>query len=122
MNYLKYNGQIIVERDFMKIAEHCRDMMCVNFQLNQIWYWFAIFYFFSEEVEKNKDKKTPIAFDMEWPWNPVTGSKKTALIQFCLNVDVCYLFQVYTLQRLPNSLINLMQHDNVILNGNCIIK
>lgn len=59
---------------------------------------------------------------MEWPWSFQTGSGKTALIQLCQNPDVCYLFQVFTYKRLPNSLVQLLEHDKVTLNGSCVKK
>lgn len=54
---------------------------------------------------------------MEWPFNYVSGPGKTALIQLCTNVDVCFLFQVYSLKELPKSLITLLQHEKLILHG-----
>lgn len=63
-----------------------------------------------------------MGFDMEWPFTYSTGPGKTALIQLCTNLDVCFLFQVYCLKELPKSLITLLQHEKLILHGVCIKK
>lgn len=59
----------------------------------------------------------PIAFDMEWPFTFQTGPGKTAVIQLCANVDVCYVFHIAELKKLPAALVQLLTHDKVCLNG-----
>lgn len=69
-------------------------------------------------VDKQTDKdKVPIAFDMEWPFSYKTGAGKSALIQVCADINLCYLFHIYELKRLPAALIKLISHPKVVLNG-----
>lgn len=59
----------------------------------------------------------PIGFDMEWPFTFTTGPGRTAVIQLCANVDLCYIFHVSELKKLPASLVILLTHDKVCLHG-----
>lgn len=68
------------------------------------------------EQEKGTDR-IPIAFDMEWPFTFQTGPGKTAVIQLCANVGLCYVFHVAELAKLPAVLVQLLTHDNVCLHG-----
>lgn len=63
------------------------------------------------------DEPIPIAFDMEWPFTFVTGPGRTAVIQLCADINLCYVFHVSELKKLPASLICLLMHDRVCLNG-----
>ncbi|XP_063707509.1 3'-5' exonuclease [Culicoides brevitarsis] len=62
----------------------------------------------------------PVGFDMEWPFTYRTGPLKTALIQFSFSLNVCYLFQVWKFDTLPQSLIELVRHPKLLLHGNKI--
>lgn len=71
-----------------------------------------------EWVNKQTDKeKIPIAFDMEWPFSFKTGPGKSALIQVCADVNLCYLFHISELKKLPLVLIQLLSHPKVVLHG-----
>lgn len=59
----------------------------------------------------------PIAFDMEWPFTFQTGPGKTAVIQLCANVDLCYVLHIANLKKLPAALVQLLLHDKVCLHG-----
>lgn len=74
---------------------------------------------FSQWVEKQSAEPhiVPIAFDMEWPFNFKTGAGKTAVIQLCAHLDVCYVFQVSRLRKLPAALLSLLYHSRVCLHG-----
>lgn len=61
--------------------------------------------------------KVPIAFDMEWPFSYKFGSGKSAVIQLCADVNVCYVFQISNLKRLPAALMCLLYHKKVCLHG-----
>lgn len=68
-------------------------------------------------MDKHAEKLIPIAFDMEWPFSFQTGPGRTAVIQLCADVSICYVFHVHHLKRLPVALVNLLRHDKVILHG-----
>lgn len=71
-----------------------------------------------EWVNKQEtDEVIPIGFDMEWPFNFVTGPGRTAVIQLCADVGVCYVFHVFNLKKLPTVLVALLTHDKVCLHG-----
>lgn len=59
----------------------------------------------------------PIAFDMEWPFTFQTGPGKTAVIQLCADIDLCYVLHVAELKKLPTTLVQLLTHDKVLLHG-----
>lgn len=59
----------------------------------------------------------PIAFDMEWPFTFQTGPGKTAVIQLCADVDLCYVLHIAALKKLPAALVQLLTHDKVCLHG-----
>lgn len=54
---------------------------------------------------------------MEWPFNFQTGPGKSALIQICAKIDLCYLFHISQIKSLPASLVQLLTHDKVKLHG-----
>lgn len=54
---------------------------------------------------------------MEWAFNYRQGPGKTAVIQLCRAEDVCYVFQVAGLKRLPAALVKLLDHSKVCLHG-----
>lgn len=76
-----------------------------------------VFFFNSNWVNKHEDKVVPIAFDMEWPFTFQTGSGKTAVIQLCADINMCYVFHVYDLKKMPAVLVALLKHDKVVLHG-----
>lgn len=59
----------------------------------------------------------PIAFDMEWPFTFQTGPGRTAVIQLCADIDLCYVFHIAELKKLPTALVQLLTHDKVLLHG-----
>lgn len=59
----------------------------------------------------------PIAFDMEWPFNYQKGAGKSSVIQLCATLDVCYVFQIVRLSKLPAALLALLYHPKVCLHG-----
>lgn len=59
----------------------------------------------------------PIAFDMEWPFTFQTGPGKTAVIQLCADIDLCYVLHIAALKKLPAALVQLLMHDKVCLHG-----
>lgn len=67
--------------------------------------------------KQETDEVVPIGFDMEWPFTFVTGPGRTAVIQLCADVGVCYVFHVFNLKKLPTVLIALLTHDKVCLHG-----
>lgn len=73
---------------------------------------------FSQFVEKQPgDGLVPIAFDMEWPFSFKTGPGKSAVIQICAEENVCYIFQLTNLKKLPAALVQLLKHKRVRLHG-----
>lgn len=54
---------------------------------------------------------------MEWPFTFQTGSGRTAVIQLCADVNLCYVLHVHDLKRMPAVLVALLKHDKVILHG-----
>lgn len=91
--------------------------------INFLWQFICSFEFvlFSRSEWVNKQVKTddriPIAFDMEWPFTFQTGPGKSAVIQLCLDIDLCYVFHIAELKKLPASLVLLLTHDAVCLHG-----
>ncbi|XP_015439582.1 PREDICTED: Werner Syndrome-like exonuclease [Dufourea novaeangliae] len=70
-----------------------------------------------QQIESCNNETVPIGFDLEWPFSFQTGSGKTALAQICWNNDVCYLFHVYSLKKLPAAFTILLSHPKVKLVG-----
>ncbi|XP_029048314.1 Werner Syndrome-like exonuclease isoform X3 [Osmia bicornis bicornis] len=70
-----------------------------------------------KEVENYDSDIVPVGFDLEWPFSFQTGSGKTALIQICLNNNICHLLHVYSLKKLPAALVILLSHPKVKLVG-----
>lgn len=68
-------------------------------------------------MENHSDEIIPLSFDMEWPFNFQTGPGKSALIQICAKIDLCYLFHISQIKSLPASLVKLLTHDKVKLHG-----
>ncbi|KAJ6642759.1 Werner Syndrome-like exonuclease [Pseudolycoriella hygida] len=68
-------------------------------------------------VDQQGKDVVPIAFDMEWPFTFQTGSGKSAVIQLCADVNLCYIFHISQLKKLPAALVHLLQHPKVRLHG-----
>lgn len=74
--------------------------------------------FFRTWVNEQESKEmVPIAFDMEWPFTFQTGPGKTAVIQLCADIDLCYVLHVAELKKLPTTLVQLLTHNKVLLHG-----
>ncbi|GAB1868581.1 3'-5' exonuclease [Camponotus japonicus] len=71
----------------------------------------------TEEINRSKEKVVPLGFDLEWPFSFQTGSGKTALVQICPDVNVCYLLHIYSLNKLPAAFVELLCHPKVMLVG-----
>lgn len=54
---------------------------------------------------------------MEWPFTFVTEPGRTAVIQLCADVNICFVFHVFHLKKLPAALVALLTHDKVCLHG-----
>ena len=76
-----------------------------------------VFNFNRHRIEGSDEKIVPIGFDLEWPFSFQTGSGKTALAQICLSEELCYLFHIYDMNKLPSSFIMLLSHPKVKLVG-----
>lgn len=74
------------------------------------------------EAAKDDCETIPIAFDMEWPFTFQTGSGRTAVIQLCADVGLCYVLHVSKLTELPGALLDLLYHEKVCLHGVCVKK
>ncbi|XP_033230238.1 Werner Syndrome-like exonuclease [Belonocnema kinseyi] len=92
-----FNGRINILNDFYDIAEKCDAML--------------------HRIDTTEEKIVPIGFDLEWPFSFQTGSGKTALAQICLSEELCYLFHIYDILKLPTSFIMLLSHPKVKLVG-----
>lgn len=67
--------------------------------------------------KQETNEMIPIGFDMEWPFTFVTGPGRTAVIQLCADVGVCFVFHIFHLKKLPAVLVALLTHDKVCLHG-----
>lgn len=54
---------------------------------------------------------------MEWPFSFQTGPAKTAVIQLCADINVCYVFHLTNIKKLPATLCAILKHDRVQLHG-----
>lgn len=70
----------------------------------------------------HQDKKVPISFKIKYTPGEKGTRPKTSLIQICLNTEICYLFHVFYIRELPESLVQLLSHKNVILHSNDITR
>ncbi|XP_012532936.1 Werner Syndrome-like exonuclease [Monomorium pharaonis] len=91
-----FKGHIQCANDFYDCAQICDNLI--------------------QEVKRNEEI-VPIGFDLEWPFSFQTGSGKTALVQICLEDNVCYLLYVYSLRKLPAAFVELLSHPKVKLVG-----
>lgn len=64
----------------------------------------------------------PIAFDMEWPFSFQTGSGRSAVIQLCADIDLCYVFHISQLSVLPSALMDLLYDERICFHGVCVKK
>ncbi|KAG5681091.1 hypothetical protein PVAND_010557 [Polypedilum vanderplanki] len=66
----------------------------------------------------NPDEKIPVAFDLEWNFNFLTQKKyKTAVMQICIDLDKCYVLQVFKFNNLPQSLLDFLFNEKILLHG-----
>lgn len=99
-----FEGKIRYFNKFYDIAEACENLVAMV-----------------EAVDENK--KVPVAFDMEWPYDVKKKiSGKTSLIQICMDIDECFLFHLPLLSKLPASLSIFLNHPRVILHGVNIVE
>lgn len=97
--FIDYKGKVVYHTEFMDIAIASDDLL--QWVKQQ-----------AETVDV-----IPIAFDMEWPFSFQTGSGRTAVMQLCADINVCYVFHIFELKRLPAALWQLLNHDKVRLHG-----
>uniref|UniRef100_A0A182P7T9 3'-5' exonuclease n=1 Tax=Anopheles epiroticus TaxID=199890 RepID=A0A182P7T9_9DIPT len=92
------------------IIEYYTTLQDIAFSSDQMFQW----------VEQQASLTTdpiPIALDLEWPVNYMTGAGRTALMQLCASTDRCLLMQLSCLNKLPVALLHLLYHPRVILHG-----
>ena len=73
--------------------------------------------FIRHRIDGSEEEVVPIGFDLEWPFSFQTGSGKTALAQICLSKELCYLFHIYKMSKLPTPFMSLLSHPKVKLVG-----
>ncbi|XP_055634726.1 3'-5' exonuclease [Toxorhynchites rutilus septentrionalis] len=98
--FIEYKGAIKYFTEMHDMAYHC----------DQLIQWV-------EQQPEKGQPKVPIGFDLEWPFSFKTGAGKTALMQLCATTDVCYLFQISCLKKLPAAMLRLLNHPRVQLHG-----
>ncbi|XP_037046498.1 Werner Syndrome-like exonuclease isoform X2 [Bradysia coprophila] len=95
--FVEYTGRVEYYTDFHDIAIASDELM--------------------KWVDAQDKDIVPIAFDMEWPFSFQTGPGKSAVIQLCAEVNVCYVFHISQLKKLPAALVHFLQHSKVRLHG-----
>lgn len=105
--FVKINIDDVPFIDYRGKIRYFTELHDVAFACDQLVQW----------VEKQPDGVVPIAFDLEWPFSFQTGPGRVALMQLCAETDVCYLFQVSCLKKLPAALLQLLNHPRVCLHG-----
>lgn len=98
--FIEYKGEI----------HYYTDMRDMAFACDQLFQWI-------ESTSVNDHPVVPIAFDLEWPFSFQTGPGRTALMQLCVETNVCYLFQLSCLKKLPAAMLLLLNHPRVQLHG-----
>uniref|UniRef100_A0A1A9W3J3 3'-5' exonuclease n=1 Tax=Glossina brevipalpis TaxID=37001 RepID=A0A1A9W3J3_9MUSC len=69
-------------------------------------------------VERQRgDDLVPLSFDMEWPFSFKTGPGKASVVQVCVELSCCYVFQLSNLRKLPAALVALLKHPRIRLFG-----
>uniref|UniRef100_A0A1B0BJC2 3'-5' exonuclease n=1 Tax=Glossina palpalis gambiensis TaxID=67801 RepID=A0A1B0BJC2_9MUSC len=97
VKYVKYGGKIVYLTDMSEIAEAADSLI--------------------QWVERQQHVPIPLSFDMEWPFSFQTGPGKTSVVQICLELNCCYVFQLTNLRKLPAALVALMKHPRVRMHG-----
>lgn len=97
--FIKYPGKIVYSTDFTSIAENCAKLL--------------------DKANKTEDLFI-LGFDIEWPFSFQTGSGKASVVQISPNLDICYVLQVSSSNKLPKALTELLCHDKVRLTGICV--
>ncbi|KAH8369011.1 hypothetical protein KR009_009419, partial [Drosophila setifemur] len=95
--FIKYTGDIKYYTEMLDIAASADDVM--------------------QWVDKQEEDVVPMAFDMEWPFSFQTGPGKSSVIQICVDVKCCYVYQLTNLKKLPAALMALINHPKVRLHG-----
>lgn len=94
---IEYKGKIVYHTQMVDIAFEC----------DQLTTW----------LNNHPDDVVPVAFDMEWPFSFKTGPKRSAVIQLCHDVDVCHVFHISELKKLPLALLELLTHKKILMHG-----
>lgn len=104
---VEFNGKIHYLKEHDEIENKIKELlMTINAQADNL------------KTEEKEERFVPVAFDMEWPFEPVTNeSFKTAVIQICLNIEEVFILQVSKLKRIPDALIAFLHNKHVKLHG-----
>lgn len=102
----------------LRLTIYCELFDRLTFSIEFYTIFFLQIFKISNWVNKQEtNEMIPIAFDMEWPFTFQTGPGKTAVIQLCANIELCYVFHIANLKKLPSALVKLLTNDKVCLNG-----
>lgn len=102
--FIEYKGKVEYYTQFGDIQEACEKLLK----------WVQ------SEAERPDCTVIPIAFDMEWPFTFQTGAGRSAVIQLCADVNLCYVLHISKLKVLPPALLELLYHEKVCLHGVCV--
>uniref|UniRef100_A0A1A9VER1 3'-5' exonuclease n=1 Tax=Glossina austeni TaxID=7395 RepID=A0A1A9VER1_GLOAU len=94
--FVKYEGKIVYLTNLCEIAEAADTL---------------------RQWVEGQQVPVPLSFDMEWPFSFKTGPGKTSVVQMCLELNCCYVFQLTNLRKLPAALVALLKHPRVRLHG-----
>uniref|UniRef100_A0A1A9ZXL8 3'-5' exonuclease n=1 Tax=Glossina pallidipes TaxID=7398 RepID=A0A1A9ZXL8_GLOPL len=95
-SFVKYEGKIVYLTNVCEIAEAADSLI---------------------QWVEGQHIPVPLSFDMEWPFSFKTGPGKTSVVQVCLELNCCYVFQLSNLRKLPAALVALLKHPRVRLHG-----
>lgn len=68
-------------------------------------------------MKEQPNKVVPVAFDMEWPFSFQTGSGKSSVIQLCADTELCHVFHLTNVKKLPVALLELLTHPKIRTHG-----
>jgi predicted GNAT family acetyltransferase len=97
-----YDGKINYYTDYYDIAEAMDNLITKVDKMS---------------LNLKENEKIPVAFDLEWSFNYLTGPEKTAVIQICVDFDECYVLQISQLKKFPASIGVFLNHPAIILHG-----
>lgn len=131
--FIEYKGVVEYYTEAEDIEAACDKLLCVQLLPYNIWrtagsfstLHFGIFPFrkwVQTEAKRDDVETIPIAFDMEWPFSFQTGPGRSAVIQMCADIGLCYVLHISKLKTLPESLLEVLYHEKVCLHGVCIKK